>query len=307
MANWFMNNPVKTGMMVVFSFMLVIVAAMAAYIVPEGSRGVLLTWGKVSSVQGIEPGLHFKIPIMQDIKIIEVRTRRFEDVMKASTIGKSENAQTGEPETELQMPSTVLLSANWNVPPEAVTQIYSEYGTLKQYEDRILRPRVLKITKGIFAQYSIEHIISKRDVVESEIADALRVALAGSLASMTDINIEEVDYPETIKAAIDRKQVAKLNAEAEAYNLEQKDLEAQRKTKVANAEAESMTRISKAKASAVIREGEAEALAISAKGKQLARYPNIIQLEYAQRWGGKYPDVVAGDSQSFLMQLPNKK
>lgn len=301
--NWVAQNPIKTAVAAVISVVLLVLLAMTVYTIPEGSRGVVLNWGKATDT-ALDPGLHFKVPIMQEVKTIEIRTLRFEDTMQASTIGRNEENPN---EVELQMPSTVKLSANWNVPPEAVVDIFTGYGSLRQYEDRILRPRVLKVTKGIFAKYSIEYIISKREVIEAEIAAALREALAGSFASMTDVNIEELDYPKTIRDAIDRKQVAKLNAEAEAYNLEQKDLEAQRKTKVANAEAASMTSISVAKAESVIREGQAEAEAIEAKGIQLRKYPQIIELEYAQRWGGEYPDVVAGENPGFLMQLPNKK
>ena len=67
---------------------------------------------------------------------------------------------------------------------------------------------------------SIESIISGREIVRNEIASALEDALAGKLAQMSDINIEDVQFGQKIRDAIENKQTAKLDFEAEQYNLD---------------------------------------------------------------------------------------
>ena len=84
---------------------------------------------------------------------------------------------------------------------------------MEQYEERILDPRVIRATKQIFAKHSIESIISGREIVRIEIASALEDALAGKLAQMSDINIEDVQFGKKIRDAIENKQTAKLDFE----------------------------------------------------------------------------------------------
>lgn len=268
------------------------------YVVDEGHVGIVKRTGEAISHE--VPGLHMKIPLIDSVVHIETRTRKYTQSMTASTTGENDGY------VELQMPSSVTVSANWNIPREAALEIYKKYGGLEQYESRILDPRVLKITKQVFAKHTIEEAMSQREVLTQEIAEGLSSELSGLLATMTDINIEDIRMPSSIKASIETKQNAKLNAEAEAYNLEQKDLEAQRKTKVAEAEAAGIRANSIEKAAAIKREGEAEAYAIRAKAEALRDNPLIVELTRAQVWDGKYPTTMMGDGTNVLWNMERK-
>lgn len=266
------------------------------YIVEEGHIGVVKRTGE--AIGDAEPGLHMKVPLIDSVESIEIRTRKYTQTMTASTTGKN-----GDGTVELQMPSTVTVSANWNIPKKAALDIYKQYGGLEQYESRILDPRVLKVTKQVFAKHTIEDAMSRREVLTQEIATGLKSELSGLLASMTDINIEDIKMPPSIRKSIERKQNSKLNAEAEAYKLEQKDLEAQRKTKVAEAEAAGIRATSIEKAAAIKREGEAEAAAIKAKARALRNNPLIVDLTRAQQWDGKFPATMMGEGTNILWNM----
>lgn len=274
---------------------------MSIYTVEEGHVGIVKRFGE--AVESTSPGVHMKLPLIDTVSEMEVRTRKYQIKMTASTTGKTENGTV-----ELQMPSTIIISANWNIPRESALEIYKEYGGLKQYEERILDPRVIRATKQIFAKHSIESIISGREIVRNEIASALEEALAGKLAQMSDINIEDVQFGRKIRDAIENKQTAKLDFEAEQYNLNKQNLEAQRSVNTADADSQSIEKRSIAKAAAIEREGLAEANSMKAKAEVLAQNPQLIELIKAERWDGKMPTtLMGGDSSGVLLNLKNDK
>lgn len=274
-------KPMHAVLALVVIFLLSTVSSFFS-VVDEGHAGIKIRFGE--AVDSLTPGLHLKTPFIDSVKQIEVRTRKYQLQMSAATTSTGADGQI-----ELQMPSQVVVSANWNIPAEAALEIYSKYGGLEQYEDRILDPRVNRITKTVLSKYTIEHIVSNRQLVTDEIAHQLSDALSGLSATMTDVNLEDIQFPNDIANSIRNKQTAKLNAEAEAYNLEQKDLEAQRITKTANAQAEATKLTSIEKAAAIEREGLASAEAIKARAKALAVNPDVIELTKWENWDGKFP------------------
>lgn len=301
--------PIKSIIGGILAFFGVIILWNSWYTVNEGHVGIIKRFSQ--AVYQVDPGLHFKIPIVDTVEEIEIRTRKYQRTMQVSTTGKAGNGLT-----ELQMPSKVIISANWNIPKESALEVYKQYGSLKQYEDRILDPRVLKATKTSFAKYPIERIISDRQIVTDHLVSELTNDLKGNLASMTDINIEDVDFPAKIKDAVEKKQTAKLEKEAEEYKLQKQNLEAQRSVNTANAErdaakaradGEAYKRIEEAKADAqgIRLKGEAEAEAITAKAKALKSNPLIVELTKAQQWDGVLPKWTTG-SNGMLMQVDTK-
>ncbi|MGD8305882.1 MAG: prohibitin family protein [Ignavibacteria bacterium] len=283
-----------------------IAVILAIYTVDEGKVGIVKRWGE--AIKQVDPGLHFKVPFTDSVEELETRTRKYQIKLQASTTGK-----TTEGTTELQMPSAVIVSANWNIPKESALEIYKQYGSLQQYEDRILDPRVIKATKTAFAKYAIEQIISNREQVTDEIAAELTESLSSHLATMTDINLEDVNFPQKIKEAVEKKQTSKLEKEAEEYKLQKQNLEAQRSVNTANAErdaakaradGEAYKRITEAKADAeaIRMKGNAEASAIKAKAAALHNNPLIIELTKAQNWNGELPKWMTSGSNT-LMQI----
>ena len=292
---------IKLGIAGFAGVAVVIGGLMSLYTVEEGHVGIVKRFGE--AVESTSPGVHMKIPVIDSVSEMEVRTRKYQLKMTASTTGKTEGGNV-----ELQMPSTVIISANWNIPRESALEIYKEYGGLEQYEDRILDPRVIRATKQIFAKHSIESIISSREVVRNEIAAALEDGLAGKLAKMSDINIEDVQFGKKIRDAIENKQTSKLEFEAEQYNLDKQNLEAQRSVNTAEAESQSIEKRSIAQAAAIQREGEAEANSMEAKAKVLAQNPQLIELIKAERWNGQMPTTLMGaDSSGILLNVDTNK
>lgn len=281
---------------VAIAFVAAILLFGAIYTTPEGHVSIVKRFGK--AVEAVNPGLHFKIPFIDSIEDVEVRTRKYTMVLNASTTGKNEKG-----EIELQMPSKVKISANWNIPVTAALDIYIKYGGLEQYEDRILDPRVTRATKQIFAGFSIEQVVSERETVRDAIEVALTDALTGKLATMTDMNIEDVSWSPKIKKAVEDKQAAKFQFEQEQYTLDKQNLVAQQAVNTADADAQSIEKRSIANAAATEREGLALAKSMAAKAKVLADNPQLVELIKAERWDGALPKV--SSSAGMLMNMGN--
>ena len=140
-------------------------------------------------------------------------------------------------------------------------------------------------------------------MVRSAIEAALTDALAGKLATMSDINIEDVNWSPKIRAAVEKKQTAKLAFEEEQYKLDKQNLEAQQNVNTANAEAQAIETKSIAVAAQISREGQATAEAMEAKAKVLRENPELVDLIKAERWDGVLSKVQAGQGMNMLMDM----
>ena len=266
------------------------------YVVSEGNMGVIRSFGKV--VGDASPGLHFKIPFVQSVQHIDIQPRKYQINLQASTTGK-----TKEGAVELQMPSVITITGNYSVNISEVKEIVSVYGSIQQFDDRILDPRVKQAALSEVPKYTIEQIMTNR----TELSRAIAISTSDSLdefpVTFTDIMVSNVDWHPKIKDAVLNKQNAKLAKEQEQHALDKQNLEAQRDVNTAKAKAESIGLIASAEALATVLKGEAEAKAIRAKGKALKQNPNLIQLVHEERWNGSLVTTNLGTDTKILMKL----
>lgn len=277
---------------VVGVFLLVGLAVLLSsfYIVEEGHVGIVKRFGEARTQ--VEPGLHFKIPMAEAVEHIEVRTRKNIENMSAAT--------------EEQMPITAQVSVNWTVDRELALDLFKKYGGLQQFEDRILDPRLRSSAKTALSKYKAEQLIKDRQLAIQSIEENLTEAMVGFSVKLDSIQIENISLPPAYLKSIETKQTEKNLADAELHKLERQRLEAQREVNTKQAQADGINAVSIAKAQAIEREGLAEAAAIEAKGKALRNNPLIVDLTEAQRWDGKLPTMMMGESAGFLLNLDPK-
>lgn len=259
----------------------------SAFITPEGHVDIVKRFSKAEYVA--TPGLNFKIPIITSVDTIETRTRK--------------NYETMDAATSEQMPVKVAVSMNWSANPATILQLYKDYGSLEQFEERIIDPKFRAITKESIAKFTAEDTIGKRDSVESRLRDAIAHSFASLPISTSSMNIENIALPTNYLQSIETKQTQKNLADAEVFKLEKQNLEAQQAVNIAKAEAESITVKAKAEADAISLKGQAEATAIEAKNKAIGSNSNIVALTQAQAWNGVLPTQVMGANIPMLMQM----
>lgn len=257
------------------------------FITKEGHVDVVKRFGKAISVA--QPGLNFKIPLIDTTDTIEIRTRKNMEEMSAATAE--------------QMPVSATVSMNWSANQETILDLYKSYGSLEQFEFRVIDPKFRAITKESIAKFTAEETINKRDQVEQRLRDYLTTATQDLPIKISSLNIENIELPKNYLQSIEVKQTEKNLADAEVFKLEKQNLEAQRAVNTANADAQSITLRAKAEADAIKLKGEAEAKAIEAKSKALQGNPLIVQLTQAQQWDGKLPTHMMGEGSNFLLDM----
>lgn len=270
---------------IVFGIFAFITAWSSWYITPEGHADIVKRFSKAIYVA--EPGLNFKIPLVDTNTTIEVRTLR--------------NAETMQASTAEQMPITIAASMNWTAHKVSLLNLFKDYGSLEQFEARVIDPRFRAIVKESTAKFTAEDTIGKRDIVTSKIRDALIESCKDLPIDISAVNIENIILPDNYLKSIETKQTNKNLADAEVFKLQQQNLEAQRAVNIANAEADSIKVKAIAEAEAIKLKGDAEAHAIEAKAKALGSNSQIVALTQAQNWNGALPATVMGGNIPMLI------
>jgi len=282
-----LNIPAKTIITVVIGITLFF---SSVYTVNEGHIGIVKRFSEAK--EQVNPGLHFKVPFIDSVEEIEVRTRKNEEKMASST--------------KEQMPVTIVVSVNWTVDKTAALELYRQYGGLSQFESRILDPRFRSATKDVIPRYDAEKLIQDR-------ASAIQAIEANFIEEMKDfpvtvdnIQIENIKLPAKYLTSIETKQTEKNLADAEKHKLARQNLEAQRDVNTAKAKADGIKLVAIAEAESIRIKGLAEAEAITAKAKALGNNPLIVKLTEAQNWDGKLPATILGSSNMPILDMRKK-
>ncbi|MEO9274410.1 prohibitin family protein [Marinomonas sp. 5E14-1] len=262
----------------------------STYTVNEGHVGIVKRFSEAQNQ--VSPGLHFKVPLIDSVEEIEVRTRKNEEKMASST--------------EEQMPVTVVVSVNWTVEKSAALELFRQYGGLSQFEQRILDPRFRSATKDVIPKFAAEQLIQDRASAIQLIERNLIEEMKNFPVTVDNIQIENIELPAKYIASIETKQTEKNLADAEKHKLARQNLEAQRGVNTAKAKADGINLVAIAEAESIRIKGLAEAEAITAKAKALGNNPLIIKLTEAQNWDGKLPATILGNGNMPILDLRAK-
>ena len=146
-------------------YIVILVVALIAFaifkpftIVPNGHRGVKLTFGKGDPVP-VGEGLNFILPLVQSIYKMPVMIERSETQSEAAS-------------KDLQRVATTVV-LNYHIDAAQVVNVYQNLGPFENVEPRIIDPAVQEAMKAITALYTAEQLVTKRP----EVADRMRLAL----------------------------------------------------------------------------------------------------------------------------------
>lgn len=263
----------KIILTVVIILVAIIIAANCITIVQPGHTGVVVTLGRVNDAV-LQEGLHFKIPFVQNVVMIDNRITKLE----VDTEAFSSDLQTVE----------TRLAINYRVDTAKSYSIYKNIGA--GYETVLVEPAVNEVLKAIVAQYSAEESVTNRTLISTGLVEGLNNKLNDIGLYVTDVNIVNFEFSEAYITAIEEKQVAQqelLKAETE------------KQTKITNAEAE-------AEAVKVKAQGDAEALKITAEAEAEANATiaesltdDLIRYHMLEQWNGQLPKVT-GSSGTLL-------
>lgn len=230
--------------------------------VKAGHSGVVTTFGKVSETV-LSEGLHFKIPFIQDIILIDNRVKKAE----ANCTAASKDLQT--------VSSTIAV--NYKVLNSYSAKVYKNIGM--DYEAVIITPSIQECVKAVTAKFTAEELITNRQAIGDQMMDLLKDKISTYGIELQIFNITAFDFTDEYNAAIEAKQTAQQNALKAEQDLQRIKVEAEQK----------------------IAQAQAEAEAYRLKSEQIT--PEILISNYIEKWDGKLPTVVSGDSGTMMIDL----
>jgi len=246
--------------------LIVLIAINPLVKVDAGERGVVLHWGAIDLEEApLEPGLHWRMPIRDDVVKMDVKTQKEEQGASASS-------------KDLQV-VTSKVAINYHLDTLNVNALYENLR--KEYSDKVIAPAIEEFMKKTTAQFTAEELITKREDVKQQLKSAITENLAKNHIIVEDIFITDFDFSPEFNKAIEAKVTAEQRALEEQNKLAQVEFQAQQKITTATAEATAI----KIQAEAVTQQG----------GK------DYVQLQAVNKWDGKLPtSMIPGGTVPFL-------
>lgn len=241
---WFWIVAFFAFMILMFSF----------FIVPAGSVGVVTRFGAVNRV--VYPGLGMKIPLVEWVVQMDVRTQK--DEVDTSAASK-----------DLQV-VTSTIAVNYHLDGKYAVDVYQNIG--RRYTDIVIAPAIQNVFKATTAKFTAEQLITNREAVRIQAEAELAKQLEPYHVIVENFNIVNFDFSPEFNAAIEAKQVAQQQVETSKQRLAQAEVDAQ-------------TVLAQAK-------GQADAQAmLNSSGALTPEYLRYLALT---KWNGILPTVTSG-------------
>lgn len=263
------KNAVSALLLVILMLVCVVFVSPSFYTVDQSEVAVVKSLGKIKETR--TAGTYF------DFWVLNSHTKYSTKVQEVNIddISYSSDAQ--------QM--TLAIKFQYQIMPDKIKEITTQYGNLKTLEARIT-PTVRDKVKTVLSKHTAMGIIEKREAMSSEAAKAVTDALGTKFfVTVTNVAITDIEFSEQFETAVEEKMIAEQNALKAEYENE---------AKVAKAKADAEAKIVKAQADA-----EANKLL------QNSLTDKILQEKYLEKWNGELPEVVAGEDTSMI--LPSYK
>lgn len=268
-----------TGFLVFFVFIILLVLSAVFgswYVIDQGERGVVIRNGSV--IATADPGLHFKLPFMDNVEKISVQSNTR---VYPKAHGNSRDQQY----------AAISYSVTYSIPPAKVEEVYSEYRNAENLVARVIDRQAPAQLQSAFGKFTAAETVTKRDDLTAQVMENLTRTTKG-LVNIESVQVENVQFSEAYNDKIEESMKAEIDIRTRRQNLEKEQIDAQIAVTRANGEADSQLAIANAKAKAVVLAGEAEAKAIKAKSDALAASPNLIEYQKAITWNGQLPNTM---------------
>jgi len=229
--------------------------------VGPGERGIKIRLGEVQP-ESYGEGLHFIFPFIQKFRTMDVKTQK--------------NTFTTSVYTKDIQQAQITYVINFNVQPDKVNKLFQEVGL--DYTSKIIFPVVEGTIKDIIGKWNAQDLIANRERATGDILFKLQTQLTDNYINVTDFQMTEINYSSVFEKAIE----SKVTAEQEALRAKNKTVQVQEE----------------AKQKVIAAEAEAKSMAIRAQA--LSQNKSLVQYEAVQKWDGKMPQYMMGNSVPFI-------
>lgn len=278
MPNFDVNNKKLAPLYAVIIIAILLIIAKPFTIINSGELGIKATAGKFAP-NTLEPGLHFFIPIIQDIIVLDAKVRMisyssteqiggtgmYQQKVISGSISNAPSIITKEAITVKDtrgLDFNIDLAVQYQLNRDNAPNTIAKWGL--DWENKIIDQAVREVVREIAGKYNVEHIPQKR----SEFAEEIKTGIENNIKSqegnpvtLRSVQLRETIFPKSVKEQIERVQLA--NQQVEITKNEVKIAEENARKLVVQAQGE-------ANAAKTRAQGVADALKIEADAKSYA-------------------------------------
>jgi len=288
------------------ALLLVLIIAKPFTIIEEGERGILSTNGKYSD-QSLLPGLHFILPIIQKVYIVDTKVRviNYASSIEAGggSVASGINAKPAITVLDKRgLPVSIELTVQYRLNAQFAAQTISNWGF--SWEDKIINPVVRDIVRNVVGKYDAEVLPQMRDNIAADIEAGIRksvVGLENAPADLQSVQLREIVLPPKVKEQIENVQIAKQQVQRAEQEVQRAEQEALRRAAESRGIAEKARIEAQGLADAVTIEADAKAKANHLISKSLT--PDLLKLEQIQVQG-KFNDALRENKDAKIFLTP---
>jgi len=295
----------KAGLMYfIIAIIMLLVIAKPFTIIQEGERGILSTNGKYQD-QALLPGLHFIVPVIQKVYIVDTKVRIINYASRIESNTRTSGITAKPAITVLDkrsLPVSIELTVQYRLNSQFAAQTISNWGF--SWEDKIINPVVRDVVRNVIGKYDAEALTQMRNNLGAEIEKGIRqsvTSLKNSPAVLQSVQLRDIVLPTKVKEQIERVQIAKQEVQKAEQDVQRVKQEA---LKLA-AEAEGIAQKKRIEA-----QGIADSVTIQADAKAKANIlisksltTKLLQLEQIQVQG-KFNDALRENKDAKIFLTP---
>jgi regulator of protease activity HflC (stomatin/prohibitin superfamily) len=230
-------------------------------VVETGNRGVKVRFGEILG-EPLPEGLYFYNPITTSIKELNVREVKH----TATTNVYSKDAQVVE----------VTYTLNFKPMASEIAELYKNVGY--NWSEVLIRQILEGNIKEVSGKYAAVDLIEKRQEFGNQIITELTAEFAKKRIELISFEVSDMNFDDDFETAVKNKVIAVEQAK-----------EAQNRTVKIREEADQQIIAAKA---------EAESMRI--RSNALKENKGLVDYEAVQKWDGKLPQQMFGNSMPFV-------
>lgn len=269
---------------------------MAFVIIPSGYTGVKTTFGQIAE-ETLPNGFNWKTPFIESIEIVNNKQQDAGFAQKDAKIWG---------ETSEKVPVYMAdVTVTYQIDNEKSAWIYAN---VSDYKSQLISDAMVASSlKDAAVQFTAEQVTIRSNIepaAQKELQESLNSKYGEEVVHILKVVINDMDFEDSYNEAINQKNLAAKQAEAQAI---QNQIEIDKATK--DAETQRIAAEAQATAETAKAQGEADAIRIKAEAEAEANRKlsesltdNVLRNKMYDKWNGELPRV-SNDS-TPLVNIP---
>ena len=181
----------------------ILVASQTLFVIKSTERAVVLKFGEIVDAD-VQPGLHFKLPIMNEVKKFDARVLTMDS----------------RPQRYLTLEKKAVVVdsyVKWKI--DSVSKFYQATSGDEIVANRVLSSRVDTGLRNKFGERTMSEVVSgQRDSLMTELRDDLNLVAQNELGiSIIDIRVKRIDLPPDVSESVYQRMRTEREREAREH------------------------------------------------------------------------------------------